>query len=65
VYPATKDVRQYKTTTPARMDPLRVVEIIPVNAKPKWKNVNTINWFPIPTQAQKNAGYCGNRKTSP
>ena len=39
VYPLTKDVRQYRTTHPAKIDPRRVVEIIPVSAKHKWKKV--------------------------
>jgi hypothetical protein len=65
VYPPMKDVRQYKTTTPARRDPRLVVEMRPVRAKQRWQSVNIMSWLPIPIIAQKTPGFSGKRKTSP
>jgi hypothetical protein len=47
------------------MDPRLVVEIMLERARHRWKSVRMINWFPVPTAAQKTPGNSGNRKTSP
>ena len=52
-------------TNPAKMDPRRVVEIIPVNANPRRKNVATMSCTPVPTEAQNKTGKSGKRNTSP
>eukprot|EP01083_Nonionella_stella_P095437 267947_1 len=52
-------------TADARIDPRLVVETLPVSANSKTMKVDTINWFPVPTAAQKRVDLCGNLKTSP